>query len=265
MPNTSEQPKDSLSDASKRIIIDLSLGQFEERVFDGIDQLALHVGLFSAGKELLFTPNPTRVVDQLGRLGGRILLELNLCDTPATTINTVKAIASHACVRMFTLHLACGDESIDAALKYRGDKLVIGVALLPSIKSAECRARFGRDPITIVVESALRFAERGGDGLICSVHELEALTLALKSIREKRQSEGKSPFLLIVWDSEPPWVEPGAEKSRSITHGLAIKAGADYVIDHSIRRPHRAIELTISCAQKVACEINAAPKKRPRT
>lgn len=128
----------------------------------------------------LFTGTGPDAMQALKSLGKRIFLDLKLNDIPNTVAGAVDA-AAHWHAEMLTVHAAGGPAMMRAARKARDEsnqrKLkLVAVTVLTSLDGSEYPGVYRDDNVRErVLAFAKGAAEAGMDGVVCSVHELEAL------------------------------------------------------------------------------------------
>ncbi|WP_084245034.1 orotidine-5'-phosphate decarboxylase [Planomicrobium okeanokoites] len=141
------------------------LGQFEESLF------------VKVGMELFYQEGP-ELVREINRLGHDIFLDLKLHDIPNTVESAMRGIAKLD-VAMVNVHAAGGIEMMRAAKRglKDSDTQLIAVTQLTSTSEEEMQ----REQLisASLEESVVHYArladEAGLDGVVCSVHEAEAI------------------------------------------------------------------------------------------
>jgi orotidine-5'-phosphate decarboxylase len=170
----------------------------------------------------LFTAAGPEVVRALQRRGCRIFLDLKLHDIPNTVAGAVRSAASLG-VQLVTVHAVGGAAMLraarDAAEAPDGPEL-LAVTVLTSHSAAEIGEAWGRSEITVgdEVERLARMAAGAGiDGVVASVHEIDAVRRAAPGIRVL------TPGIRLAGDA------PG-DQARIATPAQAASAGARWII-----------------------------------
>lgn len=182
---------------------------------------------FKVGMELFYSQG-RKILDAIGKAGGRVFLDLKFHDIP----NTVAAAAAscvHPAVFMINMHTLAGAACMKAfkksalfatkKLKIAPPKL-IGVTVLTSLNEKQIKTELN---VKLSLQNhvkrlALLAKHAGLDGVVCSPWEIELI----------KNTCGKN-FLTIV-----PGIRPlGSDKkdqARVMTPADAAKAGADYLV-----------------------------------
>ncbi|WP_341201769.1 orotidine-5'-phosphate decarboxylase [Planomicrobium okeanokoites] len=141
------------------------LGQFEESLF------------VKVGMELFYQEGP-ELVREINRLGHDIFLDLKLHDIPNTVESAMRGIAKLN-VAMVNVHAAGGLEMMRAAKRglVGSDTQLIAVTQLTSTGEEQIQKE---QLISVTLEESVvhyaRLADDAGlDGVVCSVHEAEAI------------------------------------------------------------------------------------------
>ncbi|MCY1277305.1 Orotidine 5'-phosphate decarboxylase [compost metagenome] len=173
------------------------------------------------GKELFTRCGPS-IVEELGKRGFEVFLDLKFHDIPNTTAMAVKAAAEMG-VWMVNVHCSGGLRMMAACREtldtLNGPKpLLIGVTVLTSMEREDL-AGIGLD--VEPQEQVLRLAglaERAGlDGLVCSAQEAPALKAA-------------HPALQLVTPGIRPAGSAQDDQRRILTPRQALDAGSDYLV-----------------------------------
>ncbi|MCY1395516.1 Orotidine 5'-phosphate decarboxylase [compost metagenome] len=173
------------------------------------------------GKELFTRCGPS-IVEELGKRGFEVFLDLKFHDIPNTTAMAVKAAAEMG-VWMVNVHCSGGLRMMAACREtldtLNGQKpLLIGVTVLTSMEREDL-AGIGLD--VEPQEQVLRLAglaERAGlDGLVCSAQEAPALKAA-------------HPALQLVTPGIRPAGSAQDDQRRILTPRQALDAGSDYLV-----------------------------------
>jgi orotidine-5'-phosphate decarboxylase len=130
----------------------------------------------------LFTAAGPEIVRELRRRGRRVFLDLKLHDIPNTVAGAVESAASLD-VQLLTVHASGGLAMMRAARRAAGARgdggpEIFAVTVLTSLSAAEVAESWGREPLEPSVEAARLAglaADSGMDGVVTSVHEVEAI------------------------------------------------------------------------------------------
>ena len=232
-------------DAKDRIIVALDVDSLD-KVKSLIESLALHVGCFKIGLELLTAVGAPKVIEFIHSLGGQVFYDGKFDDIPNTIGGASKAVAGLN-VKMFNVHASAGIEAMMAAVANKGQSLVLAVTVLTSIEENNANLIFGGPSKAKVLQFARDAKLAGCDGIICSPQELELLG---------KQKE-LSNLLKITPGVRSEWASTGDQK-RIMTPAEAIKAGATaLVIGRPITKPPTEIGTPVDAAKKIAEEIAA--------
>ncbi len=223
---------------SAKLIVALDVEKLEdaERL---VKSLYPDVEMFKIGSQLYTAVGP-QAVRMVGKMGGKVFLDLKFHDIPHTVGNAVLACTNLSCVVasmnpnleteikgvvsypvfMMTVHTAGGREMMQFAAKaarQRAKELkierpkIVGVTVLTSDEESE-----STEKTVIARAQAAKLA--GLDGVVCSAHEAAVV----------RREYGKD-FIIVT-----PGIRPnGAAKDdqkRTATVDEAIAAGSDYLV-----------------------------------
>ena len=234
-----------LRQARRRIIValDVADGDAAEAV---ARRLAGHVGLIKVGLELFVAEGPA-VVRRLRAAAPElaVFLDLKLHDIPNTMVGAIRSARTFG-ARFITVHAGSGVQHLRACVEAAGPELgVLAVTVLTSQDAAACaEAGHTRGPAELVAMRAGCARAAGGAGVVCSGQELAAVR------------EVAPDLLTVVPGIRPAGSEVGDQK-RVMTPGLAITAGASYLV---IGRPIVAAADPVAAAEAIAAEIAAAQK-----
>jgi len=197
------------------------------------------------GKEL-FTAAGPQLVEDLGRLGFTIFLDLKFHDIPNTVAQACKSAAALG-IWMLNVHALGGRAMMMAARQALGESLerprLIAVTVLTSMTSSDLvEVGIGTGPSEAALRLAKLTAECGLDGVVCSAQEAQTL-------RRERGAQ----FLLVT---------PGIrlddsvadDQKRIATPAFALANGASYLV---VGRPiTRAADPLVSLRAIVAAAAN---------
>lgn len=247
-------------EAKDRIIVALDVDKPQKAIVL-VEILAPVVGLFKIGLQfitamLVSVIAPTQEEEALVNfekirglfylLNDKILWDGKFDDIPNTVGKAVAEVAKLR-VKMLNVHASAGKKSVEAAVANTVESLVLGVTVLTSIDTAECRSIFGDEPGAKVLQFSKMLFEAGADGIICSPKELELLS---------RQPILKG--LLKVTPGIRAADAPPDDQKRTMTSAEAIRAGADYLV---IGRPITGAPDPVAAAVAMAADIAAAEEE----
>jgi len=251
---TKIKPKD-------RIILPLDVSEIDKAI-SLVTTLRDHVGLFKIGLNLIYSTlanlillSNEEAIDYLAKVralasmidGGRVFLDVKLCDIPNTVKGASKAISNFG-VRFFNVHASSGSNAVKEAVVNRGSSLVLGVTVLTSIDTVECHSIFGNSPNDQVLRFAHMLKRAGAHGVICSPQEIRVI----------RELPDFNDFTIVTPGVRPNWASVGDQK-RIMTPAEAVKAGADYlVIGRPIIDPPPEIGGPVEAAKLIVNEIEEA-------
>jgi len=217
-----------------------------------VELLADRVGMFKVGLELFIRcgPDMVRFINSSGSAG--VFLDLKLHDIPATVSRAMAGIAELG-ARLATVHCGENPRMLEAAVSASGGRVgVLGITVLTSISAVDIAAAGFRPDLTgdlsrLVLKRAEMAKAAGCAGIVCSGLEVRAIKAAL----------GRG-FLAVTPGIRPAWAAGAPDDQRRVvTPAEAVKAGCDYLV---IGRPIRDAKDPRAAAQKIADEIDAAPK-----
>jgi orotidine-5'-phosphate decarboxylase len=234
-----------LRQARRRIIValDVADGHAAEAV---ARRLAGHVGLIKVGLELFVAEGPA-VIKRLRAAAPdlAVFLDLKLHDIPNTMVGAIRSARTFGAT-FITVHAGSGVQHLRACVEAAGPELgVLAVTVLTSQDADACaEAGHTRGPAELVAMRAGCARAAGCAGVVCSGQELAA-------VREV------APNLLTVVPGIRPAGSEVGDQRRVMTPGLAIAAGASYLV---IGRPIVAAADPVAAAEAIAAEIAAAQK-----
>ncbi|WP_076556727.1 orotidine-5'-phosphate decarboxylase [Salimicrobium flavidum] len=170
------------------------------------------------GMELFYREGPP-IVRNLRERGHPVFLDVKVHDIPNTAEGAVRSLASLD-VDILTIHAQGGNEMMRRAKAAAGNTAVFAVTHLTSMTTETLNQELGvmGELSDIVARLATQAEECGIDGVVCSVHEMEA-------IREKTGER----FLTLT---------PGIrllegdhhDQKRTATPSLAKEKGANTIV-----------------------------------
>ncbi len=197
------------------------------------------------GKEL-FTAAGPQLVRELADKGFGVFLDLKFHDIPNTTAAACRAAAELG-VWMINVHASGGRRMMEAAReavdKASHRPLLIGVTVLTSMDEAGLHEiGVTRSPREQVLHLAGLVQQSGLDGVVCSAQEAADL-----------RARFGAGFALVTPGIRPAGAEAG-DQSRVMTPGMAIRAGADYLV---IGRPITQAAEPPAALRSIQAEINS--------
>lgn len=197
------------------------------------------------GKELFTAAGPQLVRELVGK-GFGVFLDLKFHDIPNTAAAACRAAAELG-VWMVNVHASGGSKMMEAAReavdKASHRPLLIGVTVLTSMDAAALREiGVDRSPREQVLHLAGLARQSGLDGVVCSAQEAADLRARLGA-----------GFALVTPGIRPAGADAG-DQSRIMTPGMAIRAGADYLV---IGRPITQAADPPAALRSIQAEINS--------
>lgn len=194
-----------------KLIVALDVPTFKEAQ-RFVKLLKKEVSFYKVGS-ILFTAEGPDAVRMIHDEGGRIFLDLKFHDIPHTVARACEA-AARLGVFMLNVHASGGEEmlkSAAAAVKnLASPPILLGVTVLTS--------EMGQDTADEVVLRAGLCQRAGLNGVVCSVHEIEAV----------RRRCGKG-FVIVTPGIRPEGSAQGDQK-RTAAPQEAFQKGADYIV-----------------------------------
>lgn len=193
-----------------------------------VSALVPDVRWFKVGLELYVAEGP-RVLELVRARGGRVMLDLKLCDIPETVARAVTA-AGKLWADLITLHASGGREMIEKAASVVLRPRLLGVTVLTSSAAAT-------DDVRALGDAALG---AGCDGIVCAP-------------REAALFRGRAEWIVT------PGVRPAdaavQDHARSATPAEAAAAGATHVV---VGRPIRDAVDPRAAAKAIIAEMSGS-------
>lgn len=219
------------------------------------DMLAPYAGMFKVGMELYYSQG-ANIISEIKKRNGKVFLDLKLHDIPNTVYRAARALAVLG-ADIINVHAAGGSEMMrqtvagvkeGVAASGASPPLVIAVTVLTSMDQDAFNRQLGMPGKIIdrVSAWALQAKEAGLDGVVASPLEIAAI----------RKACGDD--FAVVTPGIRPWGSESGDQKRIMTPGLAINAGATYIV---VGRPVTAADDPVSAARKIAAEIDHAQGK----
>jgi len=176
------------------------------------------VGVFKVGLELFIRCGPSIVRDVADL--GKVFLDLKLHDIPATMRGAVRSVPQE-CVSLLTVHASNSPEALRAAAEAAGPVRLLAVTVLTSLSQKDLEDMGIAKPLgELVVSRALAAQACGCAGVVCSVHEAEAIRAAC----------GRD-FLIVTPGIRPAWGGASKDDQKRVdTPGEAVRKGADMIV-----------------------------------
>ena len=211
-----------------------------------VERLAGAADWLKIGLELFIAAGPALVRDYTAG-GRRIMLDLKLCDIPATVERAV-ARAADLGAGLLTVHAAGGPAMLGAAAeaaRRAGDDAsrprILAVTVLTSLDQADLDAIGAHGPVADLVARRAHLAiDAGADGVVASPHEAAAV---------RRMAP---PGFLIVTPGVRAAGQAAGDQKRVMSAGQARAAGADLVV---VGRPIRDAADPAAAARTIAAEL----------
>ena len=187
----------------------------QDQALNIIDQLDPKLCMIKIGS-INFNSLGTLCIHKACEKGFDIFLDLKLHDIPNTVKESILGLR-HLPISMLTIHTSGGLDMMRAAVEgVEGTNIkIFGVTALTSLSDSDSERIFRRD-IRTQVGSLLDLAEEGGiDGVVCSPHELELLSL-------RKSLLSVTPGIRLKNFND--------DQKRVMTPREAIELGADYIV-----------------------------------
>jgi len=149
------------------------------------------------------------IINKLKKVG-KVFADAKLHDIPNTVSNSVKKLSSVG-ADLITVHASGGIEMMHVAKRNAGKSKIIAVTVLTSN-----RGNVTNDVLGLAKDAIIA----GVDGIVCSGHELPAIS----------KIKGAEKLIKIVPGIRPIWYKRKDDQSRVMTPDQAIKLGADYLV-----------------------------------
>ena len=185
-----------------------------------LDQIQGHACKLKVGLELFIAEGPG-FVESLNARGHQVFLDLKLHDIPNTVASACKSAANLG-VWLMTLHASGGSEMLVAAheamAKTSYQTKLVAVTVLTSMDQQQLRNIGIQHSAAQQVANLADVAKQSGmDGVVCSVHESQA-------VRERWQQA------MIVTPGIRMKNSKSDDQSRIATPEQARQAGSNYIV-----------------------------------
>lgn len=226
----------------ERIIFALDVPSHHEAI-DWAKRLSSHVRFYKVGLEL-FLGSGWHVVEELKKMGHKVMLDLKFFDIPETVKRAIRQVRKRG-VTFSTIH---GNAPIiRAAATEKAGLKVLAVTVLTSFDPEDLYEMGVRSSVEeLVLTRAKKAVELGLDGVVASPREVATLRKALGD-----------DFLIVTPGIRPNDSPRGKnDDQRRISNPFdAIKSGADHLV---IGRPIRDAKDPLEAVEKIQEEIKRA-------
>jgi orotidine-5'-phosphate decarboxylase len=212
-------------------------------------------GMFKVGSQLFTMAGPA-IVKEIIASGARVFLDLKFHDIPHQVAGSVQS-AARLGVSMLTIHASGGLEMMTRAVATASETAeaeglsrpaIVAVSVLTSMDSTTLQQiGIAAPPAEAVMRLVNLAVTAKVDGVVASPQEASAI-----------RSSAAPEFLIVTPGIRPFQMAtdkvPGAKEDqrRVATPGLAIKAGADYLV---VGRPVTKAPNPLEAAQSILAEI----------
>lgn len=231
----------------QRLIVALDVAACGEAL-QIVEELGDLVSFYKVGLELLMSGGMDAALRSLVR-EKNVFIDLKLPNDIPETVRRVVNVAARMGVKFLTLSHSASRETIQAALRGRGEHIapeLLFVPVLSSVDQADFAQETGRDAAAFhgeLVRRAEDASRAGADGFIVSGREIAVL---------------RARFSGAVLVS--PGIRPSGalrdDHKRSCTPAEAIRWGADYIV---VGRPIRDAKDRRDAARRIVDEMANAP------
>lgn len=190
-----------------------------KKVLQIVSELKELINIFKVGLGLWTNYGP-QIVKDIISLGGKVFLDLKLCDIPKQVSLAVEASIELGVI-MLTLHTSGGRGMLEEAVKIKGGKnlILLGVSVLTSLENKDLE-EIGDilDCEKLALKRAILAKDCGLEGVISSPLEIKTLRRFLPP-----------PFLIVTPGIRTKKVREDDQK-RIATPESAIKDGANFIV-----------------------------------
>jgi len=227
----------------ERLIVALDVDTREEALAL-VDRLGDAVSFYKIGLQLFMAGNYLELVQELGRRGKHVFVDLKFFDVPETVASAVRQMKDCG-ARFATVH--GNDAMLRAACQEKGRSLkLLAVTVLTSLDEGDLRdLGFTVSVEKLVLSRARRALQVGCDGVISSGLEARAL----------RGELGES-FLIVSPGIRPVENRLVDDQKRVVSVEQAFRNGADYIV---VGRPIRNAPDARAAALAIQRTIAALP------
>jgi len=179
-------------------------------------------------------------------LGKGSMWDAKIHDIGTTVDKAIRNIVvGRSSIKMLTVHAAMSDEALNLAnvACAQANVTALAVTVLTDIDEAQCKLRFGGNPLDVVESLAQNAKNIGIRGLVCSPKELLRVN--------------DMGMITVIPGIRPAWAAANDQK-RVMTPSEAVKAGADYiVIGRPILQPPAGMT-PVDAAKRIRDELDEA-------
>lgn len=178
-------------------------------------------GPFKIGLEAINAGIGHQLAEMVTSAGGKVFWDGKFKDIPHTVEGAVKGLLKRipSGIWAFNLYADGGKAMMEAAVKNRGDSMVLAVTVLTSLDDDDSLRIYRANVFETVNNLAKLASEAGVHGLISSPREAAEL----------RSNPNLSRLQLITPAIRPDWAVP-ADQKRPTTPKQAVQNGADYIV-----------------------------------
>lgn len=201
--------------------------------------------------DLFLDLNVDAVIAKAAGLGANVFIDLKLHDIPNTVANQLRRLRLRTEPllgtegALVTVHASGGRVMLETAVKEgKGWANILGVTVLTSLDDDEILDVYGDGKEACVDGFALKAAEAGAWGIVCSPLELTSVSARVPDHVAR-----------VVPGIRPEWHTTPDDQSRTATPFGAIQAGADVLV---IGRPITGASDPVEAVEKTGREIIAA-------
>jgi orotidine-5'-phosphate decarboxylase len=204
-----------------------------------VQQLGDGVSFYKLGLQMFMAGGYFEFVEELGRLGKKVFVDLKFFDVPETVASAVKALARRR-VEFATVH--GNDAILSAACAVKGPLKILAVTVLTSLDRRDIETLgFACDVEELVLSRARRALELGCDGVISS---------GLEASRLRRELGER--LLVVTPGIRPVENRPVDDQKRTVDVHQAFRNGADYIV---VGRPIRSAADPRAAAEAIQDQI----------
>lgn len=195
------------------------------------------------------------IIERVRERGIKVFADVKFHDIP-NTVGAASRVLARTGAELFNVHCSGGAAMCEAArVESEGESvrlglprpLVIGVTVLTSLSGGDLKAvGISGSPEEAAVRLAVLGKSGGLDGVVCSVHEVDAI----------KDACGRD-FIAVCPGIRPAGTEAGDQK-RSATPTEAVKRGADFIV---VGRPITRAESPAAACDTILAELASAGER----
>ncbi len=231
---------------STKLIVALDVDN-PNRAKELVENLYPKVDIFKVGMQLFTIAGPS-ILKYINQKGGRVFLDLKFFDIPNTVKNGVIAAREHG-VFSISLHMLGGVDMLKAASSVQNRPLLWGITLLTSFGDEDLGVVGIKGSVIERVEDLARLArDKGLDGLVCSVREIEMVRNIVK-----HDLSLITPGIRLDGSRD--------DQKRHSTPSQAAKKGSDYIV---VGRPILESANPVKTVEKILEELKSGESRESR-